>query len=145
MYTESYSVPVIIVDHFDAIINRIDVQTETILQNKKPNEEDTNELNNLRRRQINMIEQLKMYNLAANAFTDESFYQKWKNLIDDDSVMYSDKMDAIKKDLIRHDCVLIKEATSKSELVLCVFRWFNNAANVRLLRYNISLFVNIFV
>ena len=131
---ETFHPRLIIVEHIADIINRIDVHTEKLIYETKPSDEDVSELNELRQKQISQLEKFQMLNLAANMFMTESFEDKWASLIEDSSVSYVAKMDQVKHDLIVIDCVLVEDKASKSKLAVWVFRWFNNAANVMLLK-----------
>ena len=53
----------IIIDHFDEIINQIDIKTETLLQDQSLTEETRNKLNKIREKQIEKIKELKEINL----------------------------------------------------------------------------------
>lgn len=52
---ESFHPRVIIVDHFDQLINRIDIRTETFLENRIFPQETRQDLNEIRERQIEKI------------------------------------------------------------------------------------------
>ena len=52
-----------IVDHFDDIINQIDIKTETLLQDQSLTEEKRNKLNEIREEQIEKIKEIKEINL----------------------------------------------------------------------------------
>ena len=49
------NVRLIIIDHFDDVINQIDIKTETLLENKIFSEEIRKELNEIRDEQIEKI------------------------------------------------------------------------------------------
>jgi hypothetical protein len=50
-------------DHFDEIINQIDIKTETLFQNHFLSEETRNKLNEIREKQIEKIKEIKEVNL----------------------------------------------------------------------------------
>ena len=52
-----------IIDHFDDIINQIDIKTETLLQDQSLTEETRNKLNEIRGKQIEKIKEIKETNL----------------------------------------------------------------------------------
>ena len=60
---QSFNPRLIIVDHFDDIINQIDIQTESILIDQSLQEETINEINETREKQIEVIKELKELNL----------------------------------------------------------------------------------
>ena len=112
---ETYNVNLIIADHYDKIINRIDIHTEKLIINLN---EDTKiqAINDERRELIQRITQIKEQTLTANANTQESFDLKWAELISDTSVAYAYKLDVFKSDLIRTDCVIMKDLKFLSEI-----------------------------
>ena len=61
--TQTFHPRLIIVDHFDELINQIDIQTETLSSDQSLNEETKNEINDLREKQIEEIKELKKLNL----------------------------------------------------------------------------------
>ncbi len=44
---ENFHPRLIITDHFDALVNQIDIKTETLLENESLTEEHRNELNDI--------------------------------------------------------------------------------------------------
>ena len=136
MYKQNatYNPRLIIVEHFDAIINRIDVRIEEIILDTSPSPDELRQLNELRRAQIKKLEEVKEHNLAKNSYTEETLEAKWKALFDDENIEYMAKLDMIKHDLIVIDCVLVNDMTSKSKLAVWTFRWFNNALNLDCLK-----------
>ena len=130
----TYNPRLIIVEHFDSIINLIDVRTEQLLLDTTLSEENKRELNELRQVQIKKLEEVKELNLANNSFTNETFEAKWQTLIDDVSNEYHAQLDLIKHDLIVIDCALVNDLTSKSKLALWIFRWFNTAKHLDFLK-----------
>ena len=63
LQNQSFHPKLIIVDHFDEIINQIDIKTESLLLDQSLQEEKKNEINDLRERQIEEIKELKELNL----------------------------------------------------------------------------------
>jgi LPS O-antigen subunit length determinant protein (WzzB/FepE family) len=60
---QSFNPELIIVDHFDDIINQIDIRTEALLSKLSKKEETKKEINDLREKQIEEIKQSKELNL----------------------------------------------------------------------------------
>ena len=79
----------IITDHFDEIINQIDIKTETLFLNQSLTEETRNKLNEIRDEQIEKIKEIKEINL---------------NLLQNNE---NEDLDLEK--LIHFDCVLLEQ------------------------------------
>ena len=63
MSKENQSQHLITIDHFDEIINQIDIKTETLLQDQSLTEETRDKLNEIRDEQIEKIKEIKEINL----------------------------------------------------------------------------------
>ena len=132
---ETFNINLIIDEHFNKIINQLDIYIEKLILDTNPDEAYLKELNSIRAKQILQIEAVKQFNLQSRDFTEEAFLAKWDHLIQNESMDYDAKMDFIKSDLIKHDCVLIEDLQVKSKMALWILRWFNTSANLKLLRY----------
>ena len=130
---ETYNVNLIIVDHYDTIINHLDIHIEKLIarcirhSSKKGGlnvDPQIQRINDERRELIQRITQIKEQTLAANANTQESFDLKWAELISDTSVAYAYKLDLFKSDLIRTDCVLMKDLKSRSNISMWIMPCF---------------------
>ena len=128
----------IITDHFDAIINKIDIKTETLLENQSLTEELRNDLNELREKQIEKIKEIEQINLNNLTLTkeEEEYEKKWSNILSDVSLEYSQKIDKIKEmDLIHFDCVLVEHPENKLDgFSLWITSWFYNQNNLEFLK-----------
>ena len=131
---EYYEPRLIIDEHFAKLINHIDVKTEQLLANPNLSEDDKNELNLSRAKQIAKLEEIKQINLAANKLDLEPFLAKWDSLLNDPAIEYETKLDVIKRDLIVQDCVLVNDHRFKSTMALWLFRWFNDQQQLNLLQ-----------
>jgi hypothetical protein len=117
----------IINDHFDDIINQIDIKTETLLEeeakfNKKSKLESgaddrRNKLNEIRDKQIEKIKEIKQINL---------------NLLQNNEQEEELELDLEK--LIHFDCALLEEPKSKNGLVLWITSGFYNKEDLEFLR-----------
>ena len=136
---ETYRVNLIIDEHFEKIKNQLDIFIEQLILDNHEDEAFLKELNSIRLKQISLIEEIKKFNLKPSEFDEEAFLTKWDHLIQDESMEYDAKLDLIKPDLITHDCVLIEDLRVKSKMTLWTFKWFNNAANLKIFRYFIYL------
>jgi hypothetical protein len=104
-----------IIDHFDEIINEIDIKTETLLQDQCLTEETRNKLNEIREKQIEKIKELKEINL---------------NLLQNNE---NEELEDLEK-LIHFDCVLLEQPKSFNGLLLWITSWFYHKENLEFLR-----------
>jgi len=137
--TQSFHPQVIIVDHFDKIINQIDIKTETLLENQYLERETRKELNVVREAQIERINELKKLNLnrlpqSINNKEEEEYRQKWSHVIDDISLEYKHKIDKIKEELILEDCVLWENPNLINDFQLWITSWFYNEKDLKFLK-----------
>jgi hypothetical protein len=133
---QSFHPKIIIVDHFDELINQIDIQTETLLSDQSLHEKTKNEINDLREKQIEEIKALKELNLnhLPLKFNEDEYRQKWAYVIDDNSLEYKNKIDKIKEQLIEYDCVLLEDKNQIKVFELWITSWFHNEMNLEFLR-----------
>ena len=134
MKKQNQSFRLIIVDHFDEIINQIDIKTETLLEqeanlNKKSKldsgtDNRRNCLNEIRETQIKQIKEIKEKNL--NLLNEK----ETKELEEDDSL----DLDKIKEKLIHFDCVLLEKPNSLKGFDLWITSVFYNQENIEFLR-----------
>jgi hypothetical protein len=137
--TQSFHPQVIIVDHFDKIINQIDIKTETLLENQYLDGETRKELNVVREAQIERINELKELNLShlpqsINNKEEEEYRHKWSHVIDDTSLQYKHKIDKIKEELILEDCVLWENPNLINDFQLWITSWFYNEKDLEFLK-----------
>jgi len=142
---ESFHPCVIIDAHFDALINRIDVKTEEILEKKIQNrnkkikltDDDSpsgDALNQLREKQLKQIEEIKEINLKNfEKFNLEEYETEWSHIIDNASLVYREKIDRIKEEIIAIDCILLERSTVSNGLNLWITSWFHNQKNLEIL------------
>ena len=114
-----------IVDHFDDIINQIDIKTETLLEqeakfNKKSKLESgaddrRNKLNEIREKQIEKIKEIKEINL---------------NLLQNEE----EELELDLKKLIHFDCVLLEQKKSLNGFDLWITSGFYNQKDLEFLR-----------
>ena len=136
LQNQSFHPRLIIVDHFDEIINQIDIQTESLLVDQSLPEETKNKINALREKQIKEIKELKELNLnhLPQEFNEDEYRQKWAHVIDDNSLAYKHKIDKIKEQLILYDCVSLQNPKQINCCVLWITSWFHNEMNLEFLR-----------
>jgi hypothetical protein len=107
----------IITDHFEEIINQIDIKTETLLLDQSLTEETRNKLNEIRDEKIEKIKEIKEINL---------------NLLQNNEQEEELELDLEK--LIHFDCVLLEQPKSLNGLVLWITSWFYNQKDLEFLR-----------
>ena len=102
-----------IVDHFDDIINQIDIKTETLLQDQSLTKETRNKLNEIRDKQIEKINEIKEINL---------------------NLLKNEKEAISLEEIIHFDCVLLQQPESSNGLVLWITSCFYNEKDLEFLR-----------
>ena len=143
----------IIVDHFDDIINQIDIKTESFTSKKileldekiyiykwagieietLLEDQSLIDINEAREKQIEKIKEIKQLNLShlAQKFNEDEYREKWSHVIDDPSLEYKHKIDKIKEELILYDCVLLE---NPEIYILWITSWFHNQKNLEFLK-----------
>ena len=139
MLKNNFQPRVIIDDHFDEIKNQIDIKTETLLCDQSLSESEKKTLNDLRDEQLDAIKSVQDRNFANlnskhDDDTTDSFQLQWTHVIENSSMNNEKKLEAIKKDLIILDCVLIEDDSYKSGLSLWITPWFYNEKHRGFLR-----------
>ena len=141
---KSFHPRLIITDHFDGMINHIDVITETLLVDKSFTEEKRNELNEMREKQIEKLKEIEKLNLSRlpQEIDEDEYRQKWLHILEDKSLDYYQKLDLIKKELILIDCILFEQPKNLiNGLDLLVLSWYYDAENFDFLEYSAYLFI----
>jgi len=137
---QSFHPRLIITDHFDAVINQIDIKTETLLENKSLTEKKRNELNEIRDKQIEKIKEIEQINLQylPQNIYDEEYEEKWSHILQDKTLDYHQKIDQIKdkENLIHFDCVLLEQPKENNEnrFDLWITSWFYNQNNLEFIK-----------
>ena len=114
MSNEDQNPRLFIVDHFDDIINEIDIKTETLFLDQSLTEETRNKLNKIRDEQIEKIKEIKEINL---------------NLLQNEE----EELEDLEK-LIHFDCVLLEQPKNLNGFVLWITSWFYNKENLEFLK-----------
>ena len=127
---QSFNPRLIINDHFDLIINKIDIQTETLLLNQSLSKEKINELNKTRQEQIDKVREIEKFNQSE--FNLLEYEEKWSTLIDDQSLTFEQKIEKIKQELIAADCILLEQAKCINGYYLWVTSEFHNKNDLEL-------------
>jgi len=128
---KSYHPSVIVNDHFENIINQIDIKTESLFQDPGLDGKKIDQYNALREKQLDLIKEIREISLKNVKFDEENFQKEWSYILNDRSLDYQQKIDEIKVKLISIDCVLVKDASSKSDYSLWITNWFNKSDNLK--------------
>ncbi len=137
---QTFDPSLIIDEHFEALINRIDIKTETLLQESIQNAESdcskrVNDLNDLRDKQIEKIKEVKELNqISLGHFTEKDYDKRLTGLINDTLIEYESKVDQIKTDLISVDCVLLEQFQVLNGFDLWITDCFYNSKNLEILK-----------
>jgi hypothetical protein len=135
---KSFEPKVIIVDHFDDVKNQIDIRTETIFDEKCHilSENRQQFLNELRQMFLDKIDQVKEKNLSlfASNNDEEAFKLKWSHVIESDQLEFEYKIEKLKEDLIRFDCIVISDEKCALDVALWITPWYFNEKSLGILR-----------
>ena len=137
-----YHLRLIINEHFDKILNQIDVKTELLLakpeiRNQKEVEVDLNET---RKQQIEMLKEIERLNFNhLTKFDFENEYdQIWSSVLDENALSYEQKKELyserIRERIIKYDCVLFENAKLSNGLDLWIMPWSYNQMNLEFLK-----------
>ena len=110
---QSFQPRLMIIDHFDDIINQIDIKTETLFLDQSLTKETRNKLNEIRDEQIEKIKEIKEINL---------------NLLQNEE----EELEDLEK-LIHFDCVLLEQPKNLNGLVLWITSGFYNKEDLEFL------------
>jgi hypothetical protein len=130
---KSFHPRLIITDHFDLIINKIDIKIETLLLDQSLTKERINELNKSRQEQIYIVKEIEKINLDQQEFNLNDYDQKWSILISDPLLEFEQKIDKIKQEIISIDCVLLEQSTTVNGLNLWITSEFQNKKDLEFL------------
>lgn len=131
---ETYHPHLILSDHFDRIINQIDIYTEVYIKenffkysNQDQDNEELNRLNKMRDKKIEQLTQMQQKHLFYwERLQPNEFEVEWHDLINDSTLNYEQKLSQIKEKLIFSDAILI-EVNSNND-----FKMTGNALKMNL-------------
>lgn len=126
----------IISNHFDDIINYLDIHTENIFYNSNLNNNDIIEINLLRDEIIENVKRIEEFNYNYFDVHQLEIYKEL-DLIDADESYgcnLENKFEAFKDLLIRNDCYLLKDLKSKIGFALYITSWYNGKAQLEFLK-----------
>ena len=125
-------------EHFEKLKNQIDVNTETLFDKERQLDEKLkNEINSMRDEQIKKLEEIEQKNLSRwpLTFEKESFEHEWSHLLDDDAMMYEEKIEKIKEKIFVGDCLLIDNDKLGTKVSLWIVPYFVNTIDLKFARY----------
>jgi hypothetical protein len=132
---QSFHPNVIVNDHFQEIINQIDINTESLLKNPTLKVDDITQLNTIRYDQIKEIEEIHQINVKhLPKFTEDEYEQKWSYIFNDNKLDYMQKVEVIKDNLISIDCILVEDSSVTSNVSLWIMPCFYNKQSLDFLR-----------
>ena len=131
---ESYAAKAIIVDHFDTLINKIDIQTEELLI-ESSNDTNKLKLNQQRQELLEKIKEIEDLNLKSILHTEKRIEEKWTNLIENKLIKYEEKIDILKLDLIKVDCIIKEDDNFEIKLSVWITNWYNRRKDLDFLKY----------
>jgi hypothetical protein len=133
---ESFHPKLIVSDHFDDVINEIDIKIESCLAKKDLSDDEKAHLNTLREAQIEKIKEIQEINmLKLPLFDEEKYSQQWSHIIETELLSYKEKIDKLKEELITTDCLLMEDKEFKSNQCLWITPWYFNSKNLELIGY----------
>ena len=131
-----YHPRLIINEHFDKMLNQIDIKTETLLARQKLRDEKGNELNEMRTRQIEKLKEIERLNVnLLPKFDFENEYdQIWSSVLDESVLSYEQKnklySERIRERIIKFDCVLFENPLVLNGLDMWITPWYYNEINL---------------
>jgi len=139
----SFHPNLLISDHFENVINQIDIATEIQLE-KALNIDETNQLNLLRDNQIKIIKEiLKMHLTKLGKYSKEQHMQISFQVLNNPSLKNEEKVDLIKEKIIDTDCLIIENSPTISKLSLWIVPWFYNSQSLEFIKFDFKTFLNL--
>lgn len=118
-----YEAKYLIVDHFDEIINKIDIRVETLLSSKTHfQDKDRNVINEIREKQIEIVKEFQ--HESVSNIIEKNYESKFSHILNDASQTHTHVIEAVLCEFIENDLMLIDEANSKTKQALCILPAF---------------------
>ena len=127
--SSEYNPRLIIVYHFDKIINELDIIVETLLNGQS----NDNEINEVRMKQIKKIEEIceRSFSEWPENFDRQKYQLEWADLFNDTSLKSEEKIEKLKESIIKTDAILMKDEHLITKTCLCVMPFFVNEFNLK--------------
>ena len=102
---------IIIHDYFQSIINKIDINTETLLNDKKLKKTETDKciLMDLREKQIEILYKIKKESLMSFKYDEDTYMHEWDHVINDETLSFKQKVEVMSQELLSKCCILYKD------------------------------------
>ena len=102
---------IIIHDYFQSIINKIDINTETLLNDQKLTKTETDKciLMDLREKQIEILYKIKKESLMSLKYDEDTYMHEWGHVINDETLSFKQKLEIISQKLLSKCCILYKD------------------------------------
>ena len=100
---------IIIDDYFRSIINRIDINTETLLMDQTLTKTNSDILMDLREKQIEILDKIKKESLMRLKYDEDTYMHEWDHVINDESLSFKQKLEIISQKLLSKCCILYKD------------------------------------
>ena len=120
---QSYHPIVLIQNHFENLKNKIDLKIGKLLEDNNLNENNRAEIECIRKRQIEKVEEIKNINL-----------NNWLCNCKGQSFGYDSNLELIKENLIINDCFDLDDPLSKTNLVIWITDWYCSSNDLKFLR-----------
>ena len=134
--SNEYNPRLIITNHFKEIKNELDIKVETILHENysQLNEKERIEINTIREKQINKIEEICESNISKwpENFDRQNYELEWADLISSKSLSDGQKIERIKGGIIKSDVILVDDSFLKTKTSLWVMPFFVDELNLKL-------------
>ena len=129
----------LIVDHFDSVINQIDINIETLLCDTGLNDQDRKSLSDIREKQLEQIDEVQQASLSElNQLSEKDFENEFAQLINDSSLNSEEKIRKVLSRFILNDFFLIEQQNIMSRHAICMIPGFFDKKNGNLLKYLFS-------
>jgi hypothetical protein len=127
----------IINDHFREIIYKINMTTDSLLEEQGLSDAKRDALNETRKRQLEKLKEIEQLNLdrLSGEVNRNEFGQKWSHVLHNNSLDYQNKIGLIKqRELICFDCALLENSKLVNGLDLWITSWFFDEENLKFLK-----------
>ena len=145
---ETFHPRLIISDHFDKLINQIDIYTETFIHenffkdtnDQEEMDEDLIKINKMRDNKIKKLTEMKQKHLSHWTHLNSSdFETEWFHIINDSTLRYDEKLNKIKEKLIFSDGILIEANNDGNmrkalKMNLWIMPFYLNETNAQFIR-----------
>ena len=102
------------------------------MKSKSWSKQKQNQLNKIREKQINLIQEVMQLNL--NFLSRNEYEEKWSQIIDETSLDFQQEIDEIKEKLIQFDCILLEQPNNLNGFHLWITPWYCNNENLKFLK-----------